>query len=247
METIVNQYDGPRRPAKRMPSGQFSLDYAYSDSAAEVDSGVRDTIKGVRLSILAMGIALARFRQREMYIDLHYHSMSEYIEKLCEDMQIDRSTPHYWLQIGEAFLKHQKDLEKIKFTDEDGPTKLPHVDRAIEFHDKREVFQNVKKMSLRAFKEYSRAEAAAAPPSKIRVVGNQIFIGKKLAITLADELDPKTRAYFEKITVQAGEALEDGEVLYTTRLYDMEELRRFERGAEKLKKDMRINPKTKRR
>jgi hypothetical protein len=33
--------------------------------------------------------------------------------------------------------------------------------------------------------------------------------------------------------------MEAGEVLYTTRLYDMDELRRFERAAEKLKKELR--------
>jgi len=58
-------------------------------------------------------------------------------------------------------------------------------------------------------------------------------------------LDTKTRNYLADINVQAGEALEAGEVLYTTRLYDMDELRRFERGAEKMKKDMRIERKTK--
>jgi hypothetical protein len=107
------------------------------------------------------------------------------------------------------------------------------VDRALEYHEKNVVFRNVKEKSYREFKEFSRGEEAAAPPSKIKVVGNKIYVGRKLAVTLAEELDPKTRSYLEKITVQAGE------VLYTTRLYDMDELRRFERGAERLKKEMR--------
>jgi hypothetical protein len=37
---------------------------------------------------------------------------------------------------------------------------------------------------------------------------------------------------------EPGEAVE---VLYTTRLYDMEELRRFERVAERLKRELRVN------
>ena len=113
------------------------------------------------------------------------------------------------------------------------------MDKTLESHEKREVFRNVKDMSVRQFKVFASGEAAPLPPSKIRVVGNQIFVGKKLAVTLAEELDPKTRGYLEKINVQAGEALEAGEVLYTTRLYDMEEMRRFECGAEKLKKELR--------
>jgi hypothetical protein len=158
-------------------------------------------------------------------------------------MQVERSTAHNWLYIGEAWIKYRRDLEKIEFSDEDGPTKLPYVDRALEAHEKREVFRNVKAMTLKEFKAYAKGEEETALPSKIRVVGNQVYVGKKLAVTLADELDPKTRAYLTNINVQAGEALEAGEVLYTTRLYDMDELRRFERGAEKLKKEMRINHK----
>jgi hypothetical protein len=32
-----------------------------------------------------------------------------------------------------------------------------------------------------------------------------------------------------------------GGILYTTRLYDRDELRRFERAADKLKKELRVN------
>jgi hypothetical protein len=64
------------------------------------------------------------------------------------------------------------------------------VDRALELHERRDVFKNVKSMTLREFKVYSKEEEDAAAPSKIRVIGNQLFVGKKLAVTLADELDP---------------------------------------------------------
>ena len=135
---IQNQYDGPRAPAKRRPEGQISLDYIDSNSAAEIDAGIRESIKGVRMSIVAMGLGLAKLKAKGLYVDLKFHSMNDYLESLCDEMQIERSTAHNWLYI-----------------------------------------------------------------------------------------------------VQAGEALEAGEVLYTTRLYDMDELRRFERGAEKMKKEMR--------
>jgi hypothetical protein len=246
-EPIPNQYDGPKPPPARLLSRHFSLDYANSDNAEEIDAGIRETIKGIRLSILAMGIALAKFKAKGLYVDLHYHSMNDYLESLCDEMQVERSTAHNWLYIGEAYSKYRRDLERVGFSDEDGPTKLPYVDRALELHEKREVFKNVKSMTLREFKVYSKGEEDAAAPSKIRVVGNQLFVGKKLAVTLADELDPKTRAYLANINVQAGEALEAGEVLFTTRLYDMDEMRRFERGADKLKKEMRIHNKGRKR
>ena len=245
MKAIQNEYDGPLPPAKRMPNSTIALDYANSNDAAEIDAGIRDTIKGVRLSILAMGMGLAKLKAKGLYIDLNYHSMNDYLESLCNDMKIERSTAHNWLYIGEAYIKYKRDLERIEFTDEDGPTKPPYVDRALELHEKKDVFQNVKKMSLRAFKEYAKEQKAAAKPSKIRVVGNKLYIGKKLAVSFSETLDAKTRAYLTKINVQAGEALEAGEILYMTRLYDLEELKRFERGADRLKKDMRINYKPK--
>jgi len=238
-KTIQNQYDGPIPPAKRLPSGQFNLDYAHSDDATEIDIGIRETIKGVRLSILAMGLGLAKLKAKGLYIDLHFRSMNDYLEGLCDEMQVERSTAHNWLYIGETYAKYRKELERVDFSDADGPTKLPYVNRALEAHEKKEVFQNVKKMSLREFKEYAKGKEEAVQSSKIRVVGNQVFIGKKLAVTLAEELDPKTRSYLAKITAQAGEALESGEVLYVTRLYDMDELRRFDRRADSLKKEMR--------
>lgn len=239
-ETIPNQYDGPRPPAKRMPSGPVSLDYTNSDDAVEIDTGIRETIKGVRLSILAMGIGLAKIKAKGLYVDLKFHSMMDYLENLCDDMQIGRSTAHVWLQIGEAYIKYRRELEKIEFSDADGPTKLSYVGDALEIHEKREVFRAVKEMSLRAFQQFSKKEKPTERPSKIKVVGNKLYLGKKLAVTFAPELDGKTRKYLTDINVEAGEALESGEVLYTTRLYDMDELRRFERSAEKIKKEIRI-------
>jgi len=245
-EVITNQYDGPRPPDRRILDSPISLDYANSNDAAVIDTGIRETIKGVHLSILAMGLGLARLKAKGLYVDLYngegkpYHSMNDYLEGLCDDMRIERSTAHNWLYIGEVWLKYRKELEKIEFSDTDGLTKLPYVERALETHDRKEVFRNVKLMGWREFKKYSVGEAAAQPPSKITVKGNQVFIGKKLAVTLAEELDPKTRAHLERINVQAGEALEAGEVLYTTRLYDLNELRGFSQAAERLKKQLRI-------
>ena len=239
-EVIPNQYDGPRKPEKRLIGGYFSLDYAGSDDAAEIDAGIRETIKGVRLSILAGRIGLAKIKERGLYVDLGFRSNAKYLESLCEQTQMNRSSLHNWLYIGEAWLKYRKELEKVGFSEEDGPTKLPYVDRALAIYQKRDVFKAIKDMSLRQFISFSRGGAPAAPEeSAIRVKGNQVYIGDRPAVTLDEGLDPKTRAYLEGVIVEAGEALEAGEVLYTTRLYDTEELRRFERAAEKLKKELR--------
>jgi hypothetical protein len=65
---------------------------------------------GVRLSILAMGIGLAKIKARGFYVDLKYHSMAKYIESLCEQARMDRSRLHNWFYIGEAYIKYRKEL-----------------------------------------------------------------------------------------------------------------------------------------
>jgi len=244
-ETIQNQYDGPHAPVKQLPSSIVNLDYASSDDAFEIDAGIRETIKGLRLSILVMGMGLAKLKAKGLYVDLKFRSMNDYLESLCDEMQVERSTAHNWLYIGEAFAKYRRDLERIKFTDADGPTKLPYVERAIKIYGRKEVFQKLKDVTLKEFKEYAKGETSAQPESKIRVVGNKLYVGEKLAVTFSDTLDSKTKAYLTKINVQAGEALEAGEVLYTTRLYDAGELKRFGQAAERLKKELRIEGKGK--
>jgi hypothetical protein len=117
-KVIPNQYDGPRKPERKPEGSHFNLDYVNSNNAAEIDAGIRESIKGLRL---------ARFKARGLYIDLNYHSMNDYLETLCTEMKVERSTVHNWLYIGEAYIKYRKDLERIEFTDMDGPTKLPYV------------------------------------------------------------------------------------------------------------------------
>jgi hypothetical protein len=208
---IQNQYDGPRIPERRLipvsASQSVSLDYVNSNNAQDLDNGIRANIQGVRLSILGMGIALAKIKAQGLYIDLQYHSMAKYIEQLAEDTKMDRSGIFNWLYVGEAYLEYRSELEKIGFTDEDGPTKLPYVTRALECHPKREVFKSLKTMSRRAFIEYAKGDTEdtpSVPPSKIRVKGNNLYVGNKPAVTFADDLDPKTREYLIRLNVEAG-------------------------------------------
>ena len=240
-QAIANVYDGPVKPAVKIQSEAISLDYAYSDTADEIDTGIRETIKGIRVSILAMGLGLAKIKAKGLYIDLNCGSMNQYVEKLCDETKMDRSSIFNWLNIGEAYIKYKNDLERIGFNDDDGPTKLPYIDRALETKGKQEVFKNIKDMSVREFKSFSRAgdDDEEDKSKKITVRDNEVYIGKTLAIQISDKLDARTRAYFKKIILIAGEAMHEGEVVLPVRLYDMDELRKFEPVIRKMKKEMR--------
>jgi len=217
------------------------LDYADSDDAVEIDNGIRDTIKGIRLSILAMGLGLAKIKSKSLFKGLNCRSMAEYIERLCNDTKMERSAVFNWLHIGEAYIKYKSDLEQIGFCDSDGPTKLPYLDRALAVRPKQEVFDNIRNMSLREFIGYSRGEAVEpfedAPLVSIR--GNIVYINGQLAIILSKNPGKRITAYFKKVIQVACEALEAGEVVLPVRLHSMREARRLTPVIERLKLEMR--------
>ena len=220
-------------------SGGIPLDYAYSNVAAEIDRGIRDTIKGIRLSILAMGIALARMREKVLHRELGFRSITGYIEQLCVENRMERSSMFSWLSIGEVYLRHQSELEEIGFNDSDGPTKLLYMDKALEKTQKEEVFEKIKNMSVREFKAFSRSSAGAgikikAARRKVTIQGNEVYIGNTKAITLSSALNKRFYAYFKKVILIAGKALEEGGAILPVHLYDMDEATRMEPVIEKL-------------
>jgi len=232
METalIKNEYTGPVKKPHKIKGGQFSLDFAYSQDAAEVDSGIRETIRGVKISIMAMGIALYRVDVSGLFIDLGFKKFGEYIDHLAEDTGMARTSLYNWEYIGEAYIKHRAELDKIGFNDDDGPTKLPFLGRALEHYPKRDVFKNIKDMSKREFEEWSRG----APPKKkkyksIKIKGSHIFIGNAPMVSFAEGISPSDRRYYESLLLEGAKAVDQNEVIGIFRFYDLEEKKRFER------------------
>ena len=241
MNTIINKYDGTKIPLKKIKGGQFSLDFAYSQDAAEVDAGLREAIRGYKLSIMAMGIALYRVDVSGLFIDLGFKKFGEYIDKLAEDTGMARTSLYNWEYIGEAYIKNRAELDKIGFSDDDGPTKLPFLSRALEHHSRGEVFKNLKSMSKREFEEWSRE-----PPAKIsnkykgiKVKGSQVFVGSAPLISFADGISPKERNYYETIVLEAAMAAKKNEYARVYRFYDSEEARRFDRFYQRELKSLR--------
>ena len=181
----------------------IALDFAGSGDAAEIDRGIRDSIKGIRLSILAMGLGLAKIRAKSLYRDLGYQSMSQYIQRLCDDTKMDRSSIYNWLYVGDAYIKYQNDLEQIGFNDSDGPTKLPYLERALEMNEKQNVFNNIKEMTLRDFIAFSKGspeeDSSLVPYVKVR--RGKVYAGGRLAVKINRRLDKRTYAYLKKLSV----------------------------------------------
>jgi hypothetical protein len=229
--TIQNYYNGPMKPTRKITGGQFSLDFAYSQSATEVDAGIRETIRGVKLSIMAMGIALYRVDVSGLFIDLGFKKFGEYIDHLAEDTGMARTSLYNWEYIGEAYIKHRAELDKIGFSDDDGPTKLPFLGRALEHYQKRDVFKNIKDMSKREFEEWSRGKPAKSSKKykTVRVKNNGIFVGTAPLVSFAEGISPKDRRYYETLLMQGAIAVKKNEYAKVFLFYDEAEARRFDR------------------
>jgi len=204
--------DGNFNTATRRIDGLFLNGFADSGSAAEIDRGIRDSVKGIRLSILAMGAGLAKIKTDGLYRNLNCGSMVEYIDRLCEETKMSRGSFYNWLYIGEAYRKYRNDLEQVGFTDSDGPSKLPYLERALAVYQRQDVFNNIKKMSHREFVSFAKArEGTGIPPSgdkpEITFRGNAIYIDGKPAITISKKTEESLSSYFKKILQAACEAL----------------------------------------
>ena len=234
METEIykNNYDD----VQLSNSGLIALDYAGSGDAAEIDRGIRDCIKGIRLSILAMGLGLAKIRVKSLYRDLGYQNMSQYIQRLCDDTKMDRSSIYNWLYIGDAYIKYQNDLEQIGFNDSDGPTKLPYLERALETNEKQNVFDNIKNMTVREFAEFSKGSPEEVPGLVpfVKVRRGRVYAGGKLAVKINRRLDKRTYNYLRKIMCIAGKAMEEGDLVFFVRLRNRDEMRRYEQSSKQL-------------
>jgi len=242
MDNINNLQSGTGT-APAIAAANVPLDYVNSGNAAEIDKGIRDTIKGIRISILAMGIGLAKIKSNGLYSDLKFRSMNEYIEHLSDETKMERSGIFKWLYIGEAYLKHRSELEMIGFSDDDGPSKLRFLEHALTQRQKQEVFNKIKTMSLREFIDYAKGEPAktADDTPYVSIRGNNVYVEGKLAIILSKNIDKRVSAYFKKVIRAACEALEAEEVILPVRLNNRKEAKCFSRLAEQLKAKMRRN------
>lgn len=240
----MNHYDINSVSVKETGPAPLTLDYAKSDDAVEIDRGIRETIKGIRFSNMVIGLALAKIKLRKFYTDLGFKTMPQYLHRLCDDLKMDKSSIYNWLYIGEAYIKHQSELEQVDFNEHDGPTKLPYLERALKTNEKQIVFKNIKNMSLREFISFAKAkeETAISPGDDKPVVtvrGNNIYVDGVLAIIISKKLEKRTSAYFKKVLRVACTALEEGEVIQPVQLHNSREAKRFAYAAERLKMRMR--------
>lgn len=230
---IKNEYDGPQKRRLAPKAPQLNLDFAYSVDATVVDAGIRETIQGVKISIMAMGIALYRVDVSGLFIDLGFKKFGEYIDHLSEETGMSRTNFYNWEYIGQAYIIHRAELDKIGFTDADGPTKLPFLPRALEHHPKKDVYKNIKGMSKREFEEWSRGQMLQNDNDKnfksVKIKGDAVFVGSSPLVSFAEGVSPKDRRYYETLLMEGALAASQNEYAKVYRFYDESEARVFDR------------------
>ena len=238
---ITGKNDDSNPVPQDLPEDTISLDYAKSDSAEELDMGIRETIEGIRLSILAIGLGLATMKAKNLFKDLGCKTMAGYIKSLCDETKMERSTIFNWLYIGEAYLKYQKELRKIGFSENDGPTKLPYLERALLNNQKADVYKNIKSMTVRDFAAYSRSSITDNPDDKpyVTIKDDQVYINGILAVKINSRLSKFNYNHFRKINLVAGKAMSNGEMVYLVRLHDIEEVKLYEKASKYLLQKIR--------
>ena len=230
MDAIKNEYDGPKKLVKKIKSEMFTLDYAYSEDASILDAGIKETIRGVKVSTLAIGIALHRVNQEGLYIDLGFKNFNRYVESLASETGMSKKTVYNWTYIGQAYITHRPELEKIGFSDDDAPTKLPFLPLALEYYPKREVFKNILSMSKHEFENWVRLPASENKVFKpVTIKGSQLYAGKTPIVTFSPAISPKDRRYYEGLLIEGATAIEQNEIVGIFRFYSPAEKLVFER------------------
>ena len=248
METELNEIgnDSSGIFVSALPEESFPalvpLDFIESGDAVEIDRGIRESIRGIRLSILAMGLGLAKIKENSLYKYLGCNSLTQYIQRLSDETKMDRSNIFSWLRIGEAYIRYKSDLEQIGFSDSDGPTKLSYLNRALEKNEKEEVFGNIKNMSLREFKSFSKGQTMNDTFTGNRWVvtirGNSIHVNNKLAVITSKKIEPRVSSYFKEVLAIACEALEKEGMIVPVFVRNRRDARRFKEAVYRLKAQM---------
>ena len=216
------------------------FDYVKSNDPIIIDRGIKDSIMGIRLSILAMGIGLARIKAERLFLKLGFKNMYSYINRLHEETKAERSNIYNWLKIGNTYLRHKDELEKIGFCESDSPSKLPYLERALTFGEKAEVFDNLKSMSKTDFADYAKSvnPGKSKEPELSEIRGNTVYFKGIKALIINKNLDKWENDFLMKIASILYRARKRRGVVVAVHLRNSKEADLFAVEAERIRAEI---------
>lgn len=134
---------------------RFSLDFIDSERLQEIESGIKETVRGVVLSKVAVCKALANIDKKNLYIQEGYENFMQYLS--AERIPLKYKTAKEYAKIGDTIVRHEERLREVDFHEEDGLKKLIFLDTALKNHkgDPGQVYKKVKELSLRDFQKFA--------------------------------------------------------------------------------------------
>ena len=219
---------------------QNFFDYVNSDDPAEIDRGIRDTIRGVHLSNLNMGLALARIKSERIFKKLKYKSMHAYLSALTKDTKSDISSLYGWLNLGEVYIKRRNDLENIGFNEDSGPSKLAFLERALALGPKDEVYENLINMPVNEFASYARSLDTRTLEDQpfFEVRGNAAYIRGEQVITVSKKLGKEDSEMIMEAFQVVCRALDRGGHVVAVHLRNKKEAELFKTQAKRIRRKL---------
>ena len=189
---------------------EYLSENAAAYNADELDRGLKEIAAGIRHSILTIGIGLARIKTGKLFEELGYRTMTAYMDNFGRETGMDPHTIYTWHKIGEVYMNHEDELKEIGFTENDGLTKLPFLERALAVADKKQAFSNLKSMSQRQFAKFAREKAANTGENEkfYERKGNIFFHKGKRAIIINTSLGNEVQEMLISAIIIAFKALQ---------------------------------------
>ena len=220
-------------------------DNVAQDKAQGIDKKIRSLLETKSQNNLPISLYLAEMYRDSMYEKLGFKSMKDYMLLLAEDMGIKSARVFGWFNIGKIYLSYQDDLNEAGFAEEHGLSKLRLLKKALEKHEKEDVYRKLLSLSYGDFLNYIKDINKTPLGSPIKdeknpePMGAVFSLNGKTAITINGEIDQEVFSYLVRICRLAIRAIRRGEKIYYVRVKNREEFDRFESAFKKLIKQLR--------
>jgi len=227
-------------------------DLAQPDNTADynaakiIDEKLRSILENKTSNNLPFSLFLADMYRNSMYKKLGHKSMRNYIKILSEDTGNKYARIRGWFNIGQIYLSYEDHLMEAGFSEKNGLTKLRFLKKALEKHEKEDVYQKLLTLSYDDFSDYARNVSKTYPDNLNKgdvenaKPENIVFtLNGKIAITINREIAPENFSYLVRVCQYAIKAIKKGEKILYLSVKNNDEYDRFESALKKLIRQLR--------
>jgi len=162
---------------------KIQVDFVFSEKLEDIEQGIIRTGRGVDTANLAIAVAIDRIERERLYLQGGFSSASEYFSQSLGKLNLPKQTLSSYRKIGRVYFQYRSQLQKINFNPSGNLNKLRFMEEALKLHSLDEVLEQIQKMTLRQFIEWSKGTLTSQPssaPFKVTKGGIQDSSGSPL-------------------------------------------------------------------